>query len=242
MNTLTFASAVGAALDQVALLRLKTGEFADAAFADIRGKSSNPNTPRVMVPNVHGALGDPRVEQMAYGWPPNSGYPLPDLKGPVKTDVFACFDGNVYTGTPLYPTVFPGKAPWDPPDSRATLRSAQVIMEFAKPRTVAAVGIWEHPDNRPVSAFALEYATHTAPGSYKTLDGDWKLAAEGHDNVDYYHLHAFAQPISARFWRYTILETPCPVQRVAEIELYESALDSMDVDVGAGKGDELTAP
>ena len=230
--TLTFSSVSGASVDQPQLLRLRLGNHSNAALAGVGMMGANPNTPRLMIPNVHGALGDPRVEQVAYGFPSGKFTLPPDVTGAPKADVFTCFDGNVYAGSPLYPTVFPGYASWDPPESRPTLRSAQVVIEYAKPRTIAAVGIWEHPNDRPVAAFALEYATQTSIGGYKELNGDWALATDGRNNVDYYHMHVFPKPISARFWRYTVLETPCPVQRVAEIELYESAMDSIEQDIG----------
>jgi hypothetical protein len=183
------------------------------------------------VPNVHGALGDPRVEQVAYGFPAQGRFKLPaDLTEHPKTDVFSYFDGDIYSGTPMYPTVRPGQAPWDDPhEVLATLRSAQVVMEFAKPRTVAGVGIWEHPYDRPVAAFALEHTNDEKLA--KAYDRDWTLALAARDNTDYYHLHVLSRPVSARFWRYTVLDTPCAVQRVAEIELYESSVDAISQDL-----------
>lgn len=225
---LTFSSVAGARVDRMALLRLRTGDLSNAALAGIGRGGGNVNTPRLVVPNIHGCFGDPRVEQYAYAFPKGR-YALPaDVRVPVVSDVMGCFDGRVYAGTPLYPTVYPGHASWDPVDARPTLRSAQVVMEFAKPRTIRAVGIWEHPNDRPVSAFALDYATKV-----KDMNGDWKLAVEGRDNTDYYHLHALPKPVTARYWRYTVLETPCPVQRVAEIELYESPVDALEEGAGA---------
>jgi hypothetical protein len=229
--TLTFRATGGGGVEGLQLLRLKLSEFDNAARAGVTQKGGNVNTPQVLVPNVHGALGDPRVEQVAHGFPAQARGPLPpDLKGPQKTDPFSYFDGDVLAGTPLYPTVFPGQAPWNPVESRPTLRSAQLVLEYAKPRTVRAAAVWEHPSDRPVSAFVLEYCDDARPGALKSLEGSWQIAVEGHDNADYFHLHAFDTPISARYWRYTVLETPCPVQRIAELELLESALDSMDLD------------
>jgi hypothetical protein len=225
--TLAFSSASGAAVDQTALLRLKTGDFDNAALAGVGRGGANPNTPRVLVPNIHGCLGDPRVEQVGFGFPEGK-FSLPDdVTPPVKTDVFSLFNGNLGDGTPLYPTVWPGHAPWDPPEARPTLRSAQVVMEFAKPRTVAGVGVWEHPNGPPVAAFALECSS-LADARAREAAGGWKLVLEVRDNADYYHLHVLPKPVPARFWRYTVLETPCLVQRVSEIELYESAVDSLE--------------
>ena len=222
--SLTFASVLGAKVDQIGLSRLRTGDFADAALAGVGRQGSNLNTPRLIVPNIHGCFGDPRVEQYAYGFPKGK-FALPaDVQTPVVSDVLSCFDGRVYKGTPLYPTEYPGHASWDPIDARPTLRSAQVVMEFAKPRRILAAGIWEHPNDRPVSAFALEYAHKVT----RDMTGDWTLATEGRNNTDYYHLHILPKSIAARYWRYTVLETPCAVQRVAEIELYESAVSSLE--------------
>jgi hypothetical protein len=228
---LTFASAGGAIVDQPQVLRLRLGSFANAAAAGVQQKGAEVNTPRVMVPNIHGCLGDPRVEQMAFGFPEGT-FKLPaDVSAKPKTDAFSYFDGNVYAGTPMYPTVYPGHASWDPADARPTLRSAQIVMEFSKARKIGALGIWEHPNDRPVAGFTLEYAASAPSGSGKIAEKDWVLATEQHDNIDYYHVHVLPQPVAARYWRYTVLETACPVQRVAEIELYESAIDSIEHDL-----------
>jgi hypothetical protein len=226
--TLTFAAPAGVRIDEPALLRLNMGRFGNGALAGLERRGSNLNTPRLVVPNIHGCLGDPREEQYAYVFPKGK-FALPaDVKEPAESDVLTVFDGRVYEAKPLYPTVYPGRASWDPVDARATLRSAQVVMEFAQPRTVAAVGVWEHPNGGPVAAFALEYAQKS-----KEPNGDWTLAVEGRDNTDYYHAHVLPKPVAARYWRYTVLETPCPVQRVAEIELYQPGVESLMEDGGA---------
>lgn len=249
--SLTFSALGGAEIADVALLRLKCGGLANVGQTSMQKKSANPNSPRVMVPNVHGALGDPRVEQVAFGWPAKgSNAPLPaDLqgKGTPVTEGFALFDGNVYAGTVLYPTVFPGAAAWNPPQALNTLRSAQVILEFAKPCAAEAVAVWEQPGDRPVTAFTLEYATSAdvKAGEKAEIPGDWKLALEVRDNSDYFQARTFAKPITARVWRYTIVDTPCAVQRLAEIELFQSAVDALEGDMnldGGGAGGSAAEP
>jgi len=230
----SLTSVGGAALTGIGLQRLNLHGFTNAAATAVGRAGANPQAPKVMVPNVHGALGDPRVEQMAYGFPDKGEFPLPpDVKPPVHTDAFSYFDGDVLAGTPLYPTVRPGKAPWDPPQALATLRSAQVVLDFARPVTVAAVGVWEHPSDAPVSAFAVEYCGGASEaGLTRELTGDWKLAFEARGNRDYYHVHPFAKPLTGKVWRYTVLDTPSAIQRLAELELYQSLVDSLETELG----------
>ncbi len=225
------------------LRQLRLGDFVNATLTAAGRAGANRNAPWLMVPNVVGFLGDPRgTEQVAYGWPGDAKGALPsDLTPPVRTEIARVFDGDVLQGTPLYPSSYPGRVAWAPVESRDILRSAQVVMAFEKPRTIAAVGIWEHPFDRPVSGFALEYTNdrRVAEAGQNVRSGllstsvtgfaaDWNLAVASYGNRDYYHLHRLSKPVAARFWRYTVLETPSSVQRVAEIELYETGIDALE--------------
>lgn len=232
---LTLALAVdggNGAVAKVKLQKLDLEAFANSARAGTGVKSGNPNSPRLFIPNVQGALGDPRVEQVAFAFPDGKFALPPDLQGQErpKSDVFSVFDADVHSGTPLYPTVYPGRHPWDPPQSIATMRCAQVVLEFAKPVAVEALGVWEHPGDLPVREAVLEYAMKGPAGGLER-DGDWKLAFEHRNNLDYYHFHRFAEPVTAKLWRYTIIDTPSVVQRLAEIELYQTAVDAMENDL-----------
>jgi hypothetical protein len=235
--TLTAESGTTLSRPEIRLVRL--ADYWNATYMSPTDISKSAMVPRVMVPNIHGCLGDPRVEQMDYGFPPGWGGKLPpDLKGRQETVVKTCFDGNLYSGTPLYPAVCPaGSAPWYPAGSRSTLRSAEIIMEFDKPAPIEGIGIWEHPHDLPVRSFILEYCgdAHVAQSMTKQMVGDWKVALAPRDNTDYYHAHFFEKPISAKFWRYTITETPGLVQRVAEIELYGAGEAMFELE-GAGEG------
>lgn len=255
---LTLAGPAELRLSDARLRHLRLGDLVNAALTAKGRAGANRNVPWLMVPNVVGFLGDPRgIEQVAYGWPGDAKVTLPpDLTAPVRTELARVFDGDVLQGTPLYPASYPGHVTWAPVESRSILRSAQVVMAFEKPRTIAAVGIWEHPFDRPVSAFALEYTDdrRMAEAGQNVRQGllstsvtgfaaDWKLAVAVGGNRDYYHLHRLAKPVAARYWRYTVLETSSTVQRVAEIELYESGIDALehlgDATLDAGNGPEL---
>lgn len=231
---LTLESESGASILQTTARMLSLGDHLNSAYMSPEQFATSAMVPRVMVPNVHGCQYDPRVEQMAYGFPQNWGGKLPpDIKGKPETEVKTCFDGNLYFGTALYPTSYPsGRPAWAPRGSQPTLRSAEVIMEFSKPSTVEGIGIWEHPNDLPVSSFILEYCDNgkVADDISRQMMGDWKVAVSSRDNDDYYHAHFF-KPTAAKFWRYTILATPALVQRIAEIELYapgESIFDEDD--------------
>jgi len=237
--TLAF-SARTAKLGGGRLVLLKLDDLGNAAFsqAGIDSTAANPAAPRVMIPNVFGLVGDPRREQMAYG------FDIPrdaKLQGPLppgvtrqaKTVPATYVDGDLYAATPLYPTIFPMNQPWDPPLTQQNLRSAQIILEYSTPRAITGIGIWEHPDDFPVRTFTLEACdTYEVDRMTRQLEGDWQLVCVGSGNVDYFHMQTF-DPVRARVWRYTILQTASPVQRIAEIELYEDVLDAMELDMGA---------
>ncbi|MCX7934095.1 MAG: SMP-30/gluconolactonase/LRE family protein, partial [Planctomycetota bacterium] len=224
-----------AAVSNTAIWRLTMENLANVSRVDLKAKTANPMTPRVFVPNIHGCLGDPRAEQVAFGFPSKGDFPLPpDLQGQRKitTDPASIFDGDVRSATPLYPGRPQGPG-WMPACAIQTMRSARVLMEFASPCAVQAIALWEHPGDRPVSDYTIEYATEADMASAEKgeMEGNWVLAAEARDNTDYFRLHCFSQPIKARYWRYTITSTPCPVQRIAEIELYEPADARLEADL-----------
>jgi hypothetical protein len=102
---------------------------------------------------------------------------------------------------------------------------------FARPIAVNGLGVWEHPYDRPVSAFALEMKIEGAAAANADPSGEkgerWQLVLVGKGNLDYYHQHRLAEPVTAKTWRYTVLDTPSAVQRIAEIEIYSSSLDSL---------------
>ena len=108
---ITFAATGGVALNGTSLKLLKPGSMHNLALADLQKPSPNPQAPAVRVPNIHGFLGDPRVEQSAVGFPDKGDFALPPDVKETKTDPFSYFDGNVRGGTPLYPTPQPGYAP-----------------------------------------------------------------------------------------------------------------------------------
>ena len=233
---LTLSAESGAVVSGGRLARLDLSDYSNLAYLDPEKMGSGIQVPRVLVPNIHGALYDPRVEQMAYGFSAKwRGKLPPDLSGKQETQVRKCFDGNVYVGTPLYPSHRPaGHKGWYPRGSISTLRSAEVIVEFEKPTAVAGLGLWEHPHDHPVRSFILECCNDArrTDDMAKTLGGSWKVAAAVRDNTDYYHRHFFPKPVTAKFWRYTIVDTPALVQRVAEIELYGGIEATFDLDGG----------
>jgi hypothetical protein len=102
-----------------------------------------------------------------------------------------------------------------------------------RPRTFRALSVWEDPANPPADFYTLECCTtFKIDPLTKQLLGDWKLVAAGRFNTDYFHLDAFP-PTEGRLWRYTVVGTPAAVESVAEIELYEEAVDQiMDIDTG----------
>jgi hypothetical protein len=228
--TLTFTAQGGATLREGRLVVVSPGDWVNVAATPAPGRPAkfkagpNPSVPRIMVPNVVGLLGDPRREQMAYG---------------LKTaDVYACFDGDGATGTDLYGLEYPMNPVWAPADMEKDLRSARVLMEFEKPRTIRALAVWERPGDWPVEAFTLErcdrYETDIMT---KELKADWRLVCAGRGNAQYYHLHTFP-PVAGRVWRYTLVRTPAAAQRLAELELFEDLLDSgLDLDAPAGGGE-----
>ena len=123
----------------------------------------------------------------------------------------------------------------DPAD-RGELRSAEVIIEFEKKRSIHALGIWEDPSDLPASEFALTCCdSYGIDPQSQNIVADWRLVCVGRGNIDYYHLHSFP-PVEARIWRYTVLRAPGREQRCAEIELYEDAVDTL-LDSGAAKTD-----
>ena len=238
---LTLSTESGAVVSGGRLSRLDLMDYSNLAYIDPEKMGSGAQVPRVLVPNIHGALYDPRVEQMAYGFPQNWGGKLPpDLSGRQETQVQKCFDGDVYAGTSLYPSARPaGHKGWYPSGSISTLRSMEVIMEFERPTAVAGLGLWEHPHDLPVRSFILECCNNArqTDTTAKTLGGSWKVAAAVHGNTDYYHRHFFPKPVTAKFWRYTIVDTPALVQRVAEIELYGGIESTFDLDRDQDEGE-----
>jgi hypothetical protein len=252
---IAFALPPGATLAPGSLAKIVFADFGNAAEAGRGRAGGNRNVPRLAIPNVPGFLGDPRgVEQIAYGWPETMReVSLPDIARPIRSDVVELFDGDVRNGTPLYPTLYPGAVPWMPADARAVMRSAMVVSAFESPRTVTAVGVWEHPGDRPIASFALEYTDDAseaeagqnvragvaeAPG-VGVFASDWNLACVVAGNRDYYHVHVLPEPVSARYWRFTVIDTPSEVQRLSELELYESAIDSLESDLGLDAGGGL---
>ena len=247
----------GAKLAPVACVTLAMDDFIDAGSTAKGRAGANRNVPRLAIPNIPGFLGDPRgVEQIAYGWPAkDDGIALPPgVERPVRSDAATLFDGDVLHAAPLYPTTYPGVVPWMPADSHGVMRSAMVVCSFEKPRSIAALGVWEHPGDLPVESFTLEYTDDSgmaeagqnvrvgvaeAPG-VSLFAGDWNLALSVSGNRDAFHVHALAKPVTARYWRFTVVGTPSAIQRIAELELYESAIDSLegdlDIDAPAGGG------
>jgi len=175
-------------------------------------QKDNRNVPRVMVPNIFGVIGDPRREQMAFGTK--------------KTDVYALFDNDPYSGTELFGIEYPLNE-WQPASWERNLRSAQVVMEFDRPRTLRALGIWEHSGAPPAEAYALECCdTYEVDEMTQELEADWKLACAVRGNTQYYHVHSF-EPKKAKVWRLTVLRTSADMQRLAEIELYEEMMENL---------------
>ncbi|MGI6494820.1 MAG: hypothetical protein ACOX5G_01805 [Kiritimatiellia bacterium] len=224
---------VKAALDE----ELDNVAYAPPVRAGGAKASGNIQVPRVIVPNVFAYIGDLRQEQAAYGFALPRGAKLvlpPDLAAsPGQTQPSSYFDGDVLRGDPLYPVVYPSY--FDHPDGMRDLRSATILMEFEKPRSVRGIGIWEHPHDLPTEAFLLECCdAYAVNPETRVLQGDWKLVCAGRGNHDYFHAMDFPET-EARVWRFTIVRTPGAIQRVAEVELYGSALDElMDFDVGGG--------
>jgi len=214
----SFSSKSGGTLTAGKLVLLKAhGEVNAALTAKLtpgaEGEGSHENVPQVMVPNVLGLLGDPREEPMAWGLDAKAA----GARGWTATDKFAPVDGKLYDGTVLYDATF----------RRGNLRSAQVVIEFAKPRPIDAIAIWEDPADLPTTAFVLECCDHyTITPKEKTLQADWKLICQGRGNNSYYHLHSF-KPVAGKVWRYTILDIRGKAQRVAEIELFEEAMEDL---------------
>ena len=235
-------SAGGASLGDGRITRLDMQGFANAAYNPVgSGRAvQNAAVPRVLIPNVWGLIGDPRRDQMAFGYslPKGDSEPPPGAPRSAETRPATYVDGRIDYGTPLYPSIYPLNKPWDPPLTLKNLRSAQIVIDYEKPRTISGIGIWEQPGDRPVSAFALEACDKYEPdGMTKELKGNWQLVYAGSGNIDYYHAHMF-KPLKARVWRYTLLRTPAPVQQIAELELYEDAMDSvMDVMDAQGGGE-----
>ena len=182
------------------------------------------NVPRVMVPNIFGLIGDPRREQIAFGTE--------------KTDVYALFDNDPYSGTELFGVEYPLNE-WQK-TSEWNLRSARVVMEFVKPRNIRGLGIWEHTGAPPAEAYALEFCDeYEVDEMTQELKADWELACAVRRNTHYYHLRAF-EPKKAKVWRITILRTPADMQRLAEIELYEETMEDLfDLDAGDDSEDSF---
>ncbi len=219
-------------------------ELENVAFAppvSAGGKaSSNINVPRVLIPNVFPYVGDPREEQIAYGFsiPKGASLVLPeDLhESPGQTQPATCFDGDVLHGDPLYPVVYPSM--FGHPDAQGDLRAASILMEFERPRSVRGIGIWEHPGDLPVEAWFIECCDgYEMDTRTKVLKGDWKVVAAGRGNMDYFHATEFPET-EARIWRFWVVRTKGVIQRIAELELYGSALDEiLDIDdFGGGDG------
>jgi len=218
-------------LDQAGLAVLDLSGMTNHALTSRPGQKlpgGSDNVPQVMVPNVIGLLGDPRCEHMAYGFSADAGRgwekaALPERYRNAKTDRYTYFDGDVRNGTPLYPTA----------RRRGNLRSAQIVLEFQKPRKISTLGVWETPGELPVRAFALECCDdYETDETTKVLTAEWKLVCIGRRNADYFHMHTFA-PTEARVWRYTVLDSSAPVQLCAEIELYQESMENLlDLDEG----------
>lgn len=236
--TLTFQADGPCTLSQGQTVHLRLEDLRNGAFspgAKTDGKTAfDQQAPMVMIPNFFGLLGDGRCEQMAYGFTLNGGRGNPDPDIPAhlltetKTNRHSFFDGNVLHGSPLYPSLW----------RRTDLRSAEIVMTFEKPRTFQAIGLWEDPRELPIESFALECADHVEKAHMtEVLEGKWRPVIAGRGNRDYYHIHAF-KPTTARIWRYTILRTPATIQRVAEIELYESVVDAFEADADLNGDDD----
>ncbi|HUW32130.1 MAG TPA: hypothetical protein VM223_11005 [Planctomycetota bacterium] len=228
---LTFQSAGGVTLQDGRIVLLKTEDWTnvsptpspDSAGTDRFKIADNRNVPRVMVPNIYGQIGDPRVEQMAYG-----------TKG---TDVFKLFDVDVFTGTDLYEIEYPLND-WQPSTWERNLRGARIVMEYDRPRVMRALAIWEQPGDVPNESYALECCDkyEIDEKMTKELKADWKFVCGVRDNTDYFHLHAFP-PTKAKVWRLTIVRTQARMQRLAEVELYEEAMESLfDLEGKEGEG------
>lgn len=215
-----FRAVRGATLDQGRLLEVELDELTNVAWVPKPGSPEsattkaldNPNAPVLMVPNIYGQLGDPRCEQMSYG-----------MKG---SDVYACFDRDVYSGTDIYEVKYPLIESWTP-DFERNLRGAEVVMEYLKPRNLSAMGLWERPGDLPIEAFTLECCDrYDVDTMTKTLKADWRLVLAVRHNAEYFHVHAIP-PTRARVWRLTVIRTPASLQRLSEIELYESEAESL---------------
>jgi len=237
------ACAESAEVTDVRPVRLRAADMRNGVFSPKPGKRSNgikgAQAPRVLIPNFFGMLGDSRCEQTVYGFKMDGGRGNPDVRIPEEyldersTDPWSYFDGDVYHGTPLYPAMY----------RKHNLRSAEIIMVFREPRTFSAIGVWEDPRERPVDSFALEVCdSYEIAQKTDIFVGDWRPVYHHRRNTQYYHVHAFPAT-TGKVWRYTVLRTPAHVQRCAEIELYESAVDALEADmdidgIGGGIGDD----
>lgn len=235
---LVFRAPGGVRLSGGKLLQVNLGALGNAAYSPsgVGEKAENAGVPSVYIYNVLGQLGDPRCEQVVFGFTmPKLGHgqKLPPFPPGVtrrsKTDPNSYVDGKVYTGTPLYPTIHSTHGNVRLGRPQANLRSAQIVIEYEKPRTIMGLGIWEHPGAEPVADFALEACDkyEVSESLTRTLDGNWRLVCAGRGNLDYFHAHTFA-PHKARVWRFTVVATPASAQRIAELEFYEDPLGSLD--------------
>ncbi len=234
---ITFRCPGGVRLSAGKLRHIKLGALGNAAYSPATAGSQveNAGVPRVFVYNVMGQLGDPRCEQLVYGFTVprlKRGQELPTFPPGVtrksKTNPNSYVDGKPYSGTPLYPTVYPLGQP-SKGQAQPNLRSAQILIEYQKPRTIRGVGIWEHPGAEPVAAYALEACDkyEMSKKLNRVLEGNWRLIAAGRGNLDYFHAKFF-KPHKAKVWRFTVIATPATVQRIAELELYQDAIDGLD--------------
>jgi len=213
VTTLTFTCRDKATLAGVKLLLTDAGVWHNAAATREDMPPKNAPLPRLMVYNVFGLLGDPRVEQLCSG-----------LK---TTEIYRCFDGDVYNGTKLYDTKFPLNTSWDG-GAEPDLRSARILLEFREPRTILGLGLWAQPGDLPVESWTLECCDSYTEEKQMTheLKGNWKLVTAGRGNTQVYALQGF-KPTRARIWRLTLVRTPAQAQYLAECELFENALDNV---------------
>ncbi len=241
---LVFRAPGGVRLSRGQLIHLKLGLLGNAAYspAEAGAQVANAAVARVYVYQVMGKLGNVRErDQLAYGFRVSgqaikeggvdpSTFP-PGVTRKSKTNSNSYVDGDVYTGTPLYVSEYFSRDPKQKGLPAPNLRSAQIVIEYQKPRTIRGVGIWEHPGARPTSAFALEACDRytVSEKCSRTLDGNWRLVTSGKNNHDYFHAHTF-KPHKARVWRFTVIATPATIQRIAELELYQDAMDGLDIE------------
>ncbi len=214
--TLTFKCKDGATLSNAKLLLVDAGSWHNAAATKEDLPPVSAPSIKLMVPNVFGLIGDPRAEQVASG-----------LK---ETKLYNVVDNNIFTGTSLYDMQFPQNHPWFA-GTEQNLRSAFILFEYKKPRSLFGLGLWSMPGDLPIEAWTLECCDGYKEEKQMTheLQGNWKIVATGRGNYQPYSVQTF-KPTKAKIWRFTITRTPAKMQNLAEIELYEDIMDTIGED------------